>query len=100
MANKVNTYWFVEPIGKKANQAVYDCLNELSEQAINHSLKYGEGESLEVWEVPHKIITRLYHSKEDLNLRFRVYNRRGPNGKVRRWIFEERTDRKRRKREK
>lgn len=104
MEKKRKTYWFVEPLDAWTNSVIY---SEMSMSSGLENTNYtflvdrnGWIEEANVWEAPHSFISKLYRSKKEMMLNFRVYNRIGSHGPARLWKFEESGYRKTAKRKK
>ncbi len=90
---KAKTYWFVEPLDVWTNSVIY---SEVSTNLGLEETQYdflvdrdGLIDEVNVWEVPHSVITKLYHNKRAMNLYFRVYARKGQNALPKLWKFED-----------
>lgn len=84
MAN-AKTEWFVEPLDAHTNEVISRevASYELSEER-NVRLPPRTGKPpINLWRCQHLFIERLRGSRRDLDLRFRVYSRRGSAGPVR-----------------
>ena len=84
--------WFLEPHDDGANEMVVRYLNDCGEGGDENKiigLQDSEGESHDVWQVPHRVITMIRNSGH--LWRFTVLNRRGNHGQVRVWQFEKKT---------
>ncbi len=94
-------YWFVEPLDTWTNSVIYsEISNSLGSEQVQYELLVDKGsffDEVNVWEVPHSIITKLYRNKRELNLNFRVYNRANNRGIAKLWRFEDPAYRKTRK---
>jgi hypothetical protein len=78
--------WFVEPLDSHTNEVIARLL-EQDMGADLTTITDEHGETKEAFIVEHKHIQALENSKKQQNLRFRKYNRKGKDGKIREWKF-------------
>ncbi|MBU2635240.1 hypothetical protein KJ841_02070 [Patescibacteria group bacterium] len=68
--------WYVEPLDSHTNKVISE---QLSKDDFDKSKN--------LWECPLGLVTSLYASKEDLNLKFEIWGKQGYHGKIRKKTF-------------
>lgn len=69
--------WFLEPLDSQTNRAI---ARELSEENCIREMAGPEGRKLNLWRCSFSFIRSFARSRADLDLSFKVYNRRGGGG--------------------
>jgi len=63
--------WYVEPLDSHTNKVISE---QLSKDDFNKSKN--------LWECPFGFVTSLYASRQDLNLKFKIWGKQGYHGKI------------------
>lgn len=86
---KIVYQWFLEPLDAHTNKVVANFLSSISclEENILSSVVTEKGEIMAFQMRDYRDISYFLRSKDSLNLRFRIYNRRGNQAQLRQCSF-------------
>lgn len=79
--------WFVEPFGADTNKAISDQLKAMSlvDESSSELAHTYRGEKINTWRVDRKFALDLLNSRKSLGLKFRIFYRKDPDGKLILW---------------
>ncbi len=81
----MTTYqWFIEPKNYDANNIL---AAELPEVNFIRDLTDNTGKTHIVWRCEYWFVAYFQRCQKTMNLKFKVFNRRGNRGPIREWIF-------------
>ncbi len=89
MANKRKYEWFVKPLDDFTNQAVTELLLKTGDVDEVLELKDGHSKTHRVLRVDYGVVQLVQRSQKHQPLRFKVFNRQGPDSAAREWKFSE-----------
>lgn len=88
MPQRKRCEWFVEPRDSQTNERIVSALRDWGkEDDIIIGVEDDVGHMHNVYRVPYALVAVFGRNRRQTGLDFFVYNRRGPQGKVRRWEF-------------
>ena len=91
--------WFLEPKDSYTNEVI---LKNIDDENASLDVVCEDGERRNLWRCPSGKVFMLWRSRSDLQIRFRIFSRELPNGKIKDCTFlfrnERGTGRKRPKR--
>jgi hypothetical protein len=80
--------WFVKPLNVTANEHIAFLLSaELRGDDYCFDVLDDQGNRHRVWRVEHRDVELLEKSRQELDLKFRVFVRQSRHGKLREWKF-------------
>ena len=87
MSKKLPTFWYVEPLDGHTNEAFRLYLSaQRACEDTGETSRSGGGE-FRKWRCTYGDIKHLRDSMAEFALKFREYNQRDPNGRIRLWTF-------------
>lgn len=81
--NEVKVIWFVEPLEPGTNATIAEFLTDTE---IHRGALCADGKRRDLWDCDYRFIGRLEAATGRLNLKFRVFRRKG-GGKIEKWRF-------------
>lgn len=84
------TYWYIEPIGDYTNENIAQELAAVCAADADNTLRDfpdNLGKTHDLWNVPHKFVTKLERSELTLHFRFKIFYRKEGEEIVREWPF-------------
>lgn len=80
LRRKVRYEWFIESLDSHTNEVI---MRECPAEETLRKVLCGDGASRDLVRCGYELIAKLIKSEFDLNIRFRIFNRLGRNGKIR-----------------
>jgi hypothetical protein len=83
-----STTWYLEPRNPHTNRIISD---NLAAEAFIGETSCGDGKLHYLWECPsHSFVAQIKRAREeDSRLDFVEFNRTGPNGQIKPWLFDQ-----------
>lgn len=72
--------WFLEPRDSHTNEVIS---KNVGEENILQNVVCADGQKHNLWRCPSGMVTMLWRSRGNLKIRFQIFSRELPNGKIR-----------------